>query len=251
MEGYERDGVGEGYQVVVADDGTDAFYRHLLDAVCAEDDGEGLAQHVEEKGIHAEGEQHFRQYIVFSCRLGLCAICRLSLSVDELYQNPQYPGGEAAGYEHVARAPDALVDAEAEQRQHEAQGYHHESCHLQHLDLGNDRLPRDGDVLAAEEAYHRMGDGWYRAKQSLGIYRAFVVEVVDAEEVAIHLCQNIGGGIVGIAIAEDQDAHVDDDEADDGVDEVAMVDADGEQGHHAVAEGDALEHCPYPEVGEV
>ena len=60
MEGYERDGVGEGYQVVVADDGTDAFYRHLLDAVCAEDDGEGLAQHVEEEGIHAEGEQHFR-----------------------------------------------------------------------------------------------------------------------------------------------------------------------------------------------
>ena len=35
------------------------------------------------------------------------------------------------------------------------------------------------------------------------------------------------------------------------MDEIAMVQGDGEQGHDSVADGYALQYCPYSQVGKV
>ena len=127
----------------------------------------------------------------------------------------------------------------------------HKTCHFQDLDLGFYSLSRNGDVFAAEESYHRMGDGWNRAQQSFGIYRTSMIEMVDAEDASIYLCQDVDGGIVCIAVAKYQDSHIDDNQSDDGMDEVTVVQGDGKHSHYSVAEGDALQDSPDSEVGKV
>ena len=78
-----------------------------------------------------------------------------------------------------------------------------------------------------------------------------MIEMIDAEDASIYLCQNVDGGIVCIAVAKYQNAHVDDEQSDDGMDEVTVVQGDGKHSHYSVAEGDALQDSPDSEVGKV
>ena len=75
-----------------------------------------------------------------------------------------------------------------------------------------------------------------------------MIKMVVAEEIEVDLRQNVDAGILGIAIAKDEDGGIDNKEADDHRDGVLMVAEQGEERHDAVAESDALHDGPDTEV---
>ena len=77
-----------------------------------------------------------------------------------------------------------------------------------------------------------------------------MIEMVVAEEIEVDLRQDIDAGILGIAVAKDEDGGIDNKEADDHRDGVFMVTEQGEERHDAVAESDALHDSPDAEVAK-
>ena len=75
-----------------------------------------------------------------------------------------------------------------------------------------------------------------------------MIEMVVAEEIEVDLRQDVDAGILGIAIAKDEDGGIDNKEADDHRDGVFMVAEQGEERHDAVAESNALHDGPDTEV---
>ena len=96
-----------------------------------------------------------------------------------------------------------------------------------------------------------MGDGGQGAQEPFGVYRTLVVEMGVAQEPVVCPGQDVGAGIIGVAVSPYQNAHVEDNQSHDGVQEIAVVEGDGQGGHSSVAEGDALHHAPDAEVPQV
>ena len=77
-----------------------------------------------------------------------------------------------------------------------------------------------------------------------------MVKMVVAEEIEVDLRQNIDTGILGIAIAEEEDGGIDDQETDDHRDGVLVVAEQGEERYDTVAESDTLHDSPDTEVAK-
>ena len=235
IEGDEIEGISEGSPLERRDNGVDPTIDGLRNADVAQKNGEELAGDIKGEGVHSKNVEEGGP-------------TRFLLDIDDIHQEGLEEGGETAGDHHIAGAPDALVEWQTireqitsnnEDRTHHKQGNH---------------LLFDGlfltDEFATIEAEQHMGDGRDGAQQSLRIDRALMIEMVVAEEVEVDLRQNIDTGILGIAIAEDEDGGIDDQETDDHRDGVLVVAEQGEERHDAVAEGDALHDGPDAEMAE-
>ena len=77
-----------------------------------------------------------------------------------------------------------------------------------------------------------------------------MIKMVVAEEIEVDLRQNVDAGILGIAIAKDEDGGIDNKETDDHRDGVLMVAEQGEERHNTVTESNALHDGPYTEVAK-
>ena len=168
--------------------------------------------------------------------------------VNDLHQEGLEEGGEAAGHEDIAGAPDALVQRQAVGEQIAAN-----DTNRAHDEEGDD-LVADGlfltDEPSAVEAQQGVGDGRDGAHETLGIDGTLMVEVVVAEEVQVDLRQHVHAGILDIAVAEDEDGGIDCQQTDDYGHGISMVAEEGEERHDAITERDALHDRPDAEMAE-
>ena len=133
VDGDEEEGIGEGDEVLVADGTADETDDVCLDDVCAKDDGEKFAHHIEEEWVHAKSEKEGYYWIVSLLLVAVPIVLLLlfiaivlligifffltGFSVDILYEQTQYPCSKATGNEYVAWTPDTFVDSKADERQ--------------------------------------------------------------------------------------------------------------------------------------
>ena len=85
-----------------------------------------------------------------------------------------------------------------------------------------------------------MGHRRDGAQQTLGIDGTLMIEMIVAEEMEVDLRQHIHAGILGIAVAKNENGGIDHEQNDDHRDSVTMMAEQGKERHDAVAEGDAL-----------
>ena len=168
------------------------------------------------------------------------------LNIDDIHQEGLKQGGKTAGDHDITGTPDTLVQRQSVGKQIASDD--EDSAH----DKERNNFIRDGLFLADEfttiEAEQHMGHRGNGAQQTLRIDRTLMIEMIVAKKIHIDLRQDIDAGILGIAIAKDEDGGIDDQKTDDHRDGILMVAEQGEERHNAVAEGYALHDGPDAEV---
>ena len=164
------------------------------------------------------------------------------LNINDIHEEGLEQGSKTTGDHDITGTPDTLVEWEAVGKQiasDNKDGTYNEK---------GDDLIRDRLILANEsaaiEAEQHMGNGGNSAQQALRIDRTLMIKMVVAEEVEVDLRQDIDAGILGIAIAKDQDGSINHKEADDDRNGILVVAEQGKERHNAIADSNALHDGP-------
>ena len=95
-----------------------------------------------------------------------------------------------------------------------------------------------------------MCHGRYRTQKTFRIDRTLMIDMLIAEHLQVGLRQNIDVGIVGIAVAQDKDQRVDDQQEGGDREDMTMIPEKGEQRYDAIAKGYTLHNGPDTQMTE-